>query len=56
MLSKLKDKIIVVFGGTSGIGKKIVEIAKKYGAKVYSFSRTEVDVSDLRSIKQALRN
>jgi len=56
-LSKLKDNVIVVFGGTSGIGKKIVEIAKQYGAKVYAFSRRNgVDVSDPDSIEKALKS
>ncbi|MBB6681538.1 bifunctional cytidylyltransferase/SDR family oxidoreductase [Aequorivita sp. 609] len=39
-LSKLKDKVIVVFGGGSGIGKEIVNIAKELRARVYPFSRS----------------
>ncbi|WP_048160701.1 bifunctional cytidylyltransferase/SDR family oxidoreductase [Thermococcus sibiricus] len=56
-LSNLKDKVIVVFGGTSGIGEKIVEIAKHYGARTYAFSRkTGVDVSNPDSIDEALKS
>ena len=37
-LTNIKDKIIVIFGGTSGIGKSIKELAEKWGAKVFSTS------------------
>ncbi len=37
--SKLKDKVIVVFGGNSGIGKDIVDISNENGAKAVAFSR-----------------
>ncbi len=37
-LDKIKDKVIVIFGGTSGIGKCIVDLAQQYGAKIYSAS------------------
>ena len=38
---KLKDKVIVVFGGNAGIGEAIINIANKHGAKCYSFSRSQ---------------
>jgi 2-C-methyl-D-erythritol 4-phosphate cytidylyltransferase len=38
--SGLKGKVIVVFGGSYGIGKEIGERCKEYGAKVYSLSRS----------------
>lgn len=56
-LTSLKDKVIVVFGGTSGIGKEIVKISRNYDAKVYSFSkRTGVDITSYRSVKEALES
>ena len=55
LLNALKSKIIVVFGGTKGIGKAISDKAKLYGAKVYSFSRVNgVDVTDYNQIEKAL--
>lgn len=54
--SRLKNKVIAVFGGNSGIGKKIVETAQQYGAKVYSFSRstTSTDISNRNDVEKAL--
>ena len=50
-LENLKDKVIVVFGGTSGIGQCIVELAQKYGAKVYAeSSRTGCDITNYDSV------
>lgn len=37
-LENLNNKVIVVFGGTSGIGKSIVDLAIKYNAKVFPLS------------------
>lgn len=56
-LDKLMNKIIVVFGGNSGIGLDIIKIAKQYGAKCYSFSRstTNTDISDFLQVQKALR-
>jgi 2-C-methyl-D-erythritol 4-phosphate cytidylyltransferase len=34
------DKTVVVFGGSEGIGASIVEAAERFGATVFSFSRT----------------
>jgi len=53
---KMHGKVMVIFGGSYGIGKEIGELAEKYGAKVYSFSRstTNTDVSSLSDIKKAL--
>ena len=52
----LNNKVLVVFGGSYGIGKEIGDIAQKYGSKVYSFSRnsTNTDVSSLADIKRDL--
>lgn len=56
--NQLKNKVIVVFGGNSGIGEKIVEISKEFGAKVFSFSRstTQTDISNRDSVKFALNS
>lgn len=52
----LKDKVVVVFGGSYGIGGEILDIAKQYNAKFYAFSRSMngVDVSNYDSVKNAL--
>jgi len=52
----LKNKVIIVFGGSSGIGKDIVSISKKVGAKVYPFSRNlnGVDIRNIDNINKAL--
>ncbi|ASJ02091.1 ACP S-acetyltransferase [Thermococcus profundus] len=56
LLSALRDKVIVVFGGTSGIGEKIVDISRGYGAKVYPFSRRlGVDVSNPQDVERAIK-
>lgn len=54
-LSDLKDKVIAIFGGTSGIGEAISEMAKEYGAKVYASStRTGVDITNYKNVEQFL--
>lgn len=54
-LENLKNKVIIVFGGTSGIGESIVNIAQKYGAKTYSAStRTGCDITDYESVSKYL--
>ena len=52
----LSGKIVVVFGGSYGIGEEIVKIASKFGAYVYSFSRSlnGVDVRDAIKIHEEL--
>ena len=54
----LKDKVMVVFGGNSGIGLDMVKIAENYGAKCYAFSRssTATDISDMQSVKTVLQD
>ncbi len=56
-LSGLRDRVIVIFGGSSGIGKDMAALARKFGADVHVFSRKEgaVDVSDRLSVDQALQ-
>ena len=36
----LKQKVIIVFGGSYGIGGEIINIAKQYNSHIYSFSRS----------------
>ncbi len=52
----LPTSVIVVFGGSYGIGKNIVEICERYGAHVYSFSRStnRIDVSNREDVMKAL--
>lgn len=54
--ARLKDKVMVVLGGSYGIGADIVELASGFGAKVRSFSRsaTGTDVSRAEDIEKAL--
>lgn len=55
--TSLLTSVIVVFGGSYGIGKNIVEICERYGAQVYSFSRSKngIDVSSREDVMKALR-
>ena len=54
-LQELKNKIIVIFGSSRGIGKDISDLSKKYGAKVYGFSRTNgVDIVKSEDVIKAL--
>ena len=52
----LQNKVLIVFGGSYGIGKEISAIAQSFGAKVYKFSRstTNTDVSNISDVKKAL--
>ena len=55
-LEDLEDKVIVVFGGTSGIGECIVNLANVYGAKTYSAStRTGCDITNYESVENYLK-
>jgi len=54
-LNNLKNKVIVVFGGTSGIGESIVKLAQEYDAYVYPFSiNTGCDITSYSNIKNSL--
>ena len=56
VVNNIKNRVIVVFGGNSGIGKSIVDLALANGAITYSFSRSQnsVDVSDGCMVTRAL--
>lgn len=54
-LYDMKDQVLVVIGGSYGIGADIIEIAQKFGIKTYSLSRSNgVNVADIESIEKAL--
>ena len=55
-LEILKDKVLVVFGGNSGIGAEVAQMAAEYGAKVFSFSRstTDTDIVNFEQVEAAL--
>lgn len=54
-LDNLKDKVIVVFGGNSGIGKDIVQVANNSKAIAFPFSRINgVDISKSENVENVL--
>lgn len=54
-INDIKDKIIIVFGGTSGIGKSITQMAGHLGAKVFPTSKDMgCDVTDFDDIDKFL--
>lgn len=57
-LNALNGKVMVVFGGNSGIGKDIVAIARNYKAKAYAFSRTTTatNIVNYDSVCKALQS
>lgn len=57
-IDEAKDKVIVVFGGSYGIGEHIVELGTELGGHIYSFSRSQngVDVSDFNTVQQVLKD
>jgi 2-C-methyl-D-erythritol 4-phosphate cytidylyltransferase len=57
-LPDLSGKVIVVFGGSYGIGRSIVHLARRAGADVHQFSRstTATDVRSRSLVKLALKS
>lgn len=54
-LAGLKNKVLVIFGGNSGIGLEMKIIAEENGARVYSTSRSSgVDIGDMQQVKDYL--
>ena len=55
MFSKLKNKVFVIFGGNSGIGESIKDIAKSYDANVVVFSRKDgVNIENTEAVRNSL--
>lgn len=54
---QLQGKVLVVFGGSYGIGADVARFAEECGAKVYPYSRSlnGVDVSQMEQVEKALR-
>jgi 2-C-methyl-D-erythritol 4-phosphate cytidylyltransferase len=53
ILSALKNKVVVIIGGTSGIGEEIASLAGAHQARVSIASRrTGVDIADVESVQQ----
>lgn len=52
----MSDKVVVVFGGSKGIGLEVVRLSEQLGARVFSFSRGETgtDVSRIEHVTEAL--
>ena len=57
-LPDMTGQVVVVFGGSYGIGASIVELAEKAGATVHQFSRstTGTDVRSRQAVKKALKD
>lgn len=54
-LKHLHDKVLVVIGGSYGIGENIIRLAKKLHLKTYSLSRSNnVDISNVDLVKKGL--
>lgn len=55
--SKLSGRTLVVFGGSYGIGADVCEIARHFGTRVFSFSRSQTgtQVESAADVKAALR-
>jgi 2-C-methyl-D-erythritol 4-phosphate cytidylyltransferase len=55
-IDSMKDKNIVIFGASSGIGKEIANILKKNNCKVFEFSKSNgFDVRDHISVERAFQ-
>lgn len=55
--ARLNGKVLVVFGGSYGIGADVARLAKENGAKIYCFSRSmnKVDVSNMEQVEATLK-
>ncbi|EAQ98929.1 2-C-methyl-D-erythritol 4-phosphate cytidylyltransferase [Congregibacter litoralis] len=53
-LSKLSGKVMIVIGGSRGIGESIRDCAAEHGVKTYSLSRSDgVDIADPQALDKA---
>ena len=56
-LANIEGKTIVVFGGTSGIGKCVCDLASKYNAKVFGCgSSTGCDITSFDQVAEFLKD
>ena len=55
-LFDIKNKIFIITGASSGIGKKLCEEIYKYGGKVYGFSRRKLKTKNYKYIQCDLKN
>jgi 2-C-methyl-D-erythritol 4-phosphate cytidylyltransferase len=56
VIELLRDKVGVIIGHTSGIGKDIYEIMKEVGGKVHGFSRSNgVDIKEYKQVDEAYK-
>ncbi len=54
-LKRIRDKVVVVFGATKGIGEAIMQVGSRYGGLMHGFARsTGTDVADAASVQSAL--
>lgn len=54
-IQELTQKVVVVFGGSRGIGREIVELCQRNGIACESFSRSNgVDVTDSSQVEKVL--
>lgn len=54
--AEMKNKVVVIFGASKGIGKAVSELAESCGAKVHGYSReTGVDVSSYLDVEKTLK-
>ena len=53
----MPNKVMVVFGGSMGIGEETVKLGRELGAVVYSYSRSQndVDVTNVNQVRRVLR-
>lgn len=55
-LDNIEDKVLVIFGGTSGIGECTAILAREHGAKVFVASNsTGCDIRDYNAIEKFLK-
>ena len=56
--TQMRDKVVVVFGGNSGIGAEVAKQAQRHGAKVFCFSRstTDTDIALYDKVAKALQD
>lgn len=57
-MHKLKDKVVVLFGASSGIGESVMKQCTLYGAKVHGFSRNSgnIDIASRQQVRDALNS